>query len=69
MYTLCMFYAKNFGLPGLAHDSLRSYRGLALQEVDRGMRSLRSGDALTMFGGGLRSAGPGCPGHVNGRQD
>jgi len=69
MYSLCMFYAKNFGPPGLAHDSLHSYRGLALREVDRGMRSLRSGYALTMFGGGLRSAGSGCPGHVNGRQD
>ena len=52
-----MFYAKNFGPPGLAHDSLHSYRGLALREVDRGMRSLRSGYALTMFGGGLRCAG------------
>ena len=47
MYPLCMFYAKNFGPPGLAHDSLHSYRGLALREVDRGMRSLRSGYALT----------------------
>lgn len=69
MYPLCMFYAKNFGPPGLAHDSLRSYRWLALREVGRGMRSLRFGNALTTFGGGLRRAGPGCPVHLNGRQD
>jgi len=50
---------NNLGPPGIAHDSLRSYRGLALREVARGVRSLRSGDALTAFGGGLRSAGPG----------
>ena len=31
-----MFYADNFGPPGIAHDSLRSYRGLTLREVDRG---------------------------------
>lgn len=35
----------------------RSYRGLTLRGVDRGLLSLRSGDALTPFGGGLRSAG------------
>jgi len=27
------------------------------------MQSLRSGDALTAFGGGLHFAGPGCPDH------
>jgi len=69
MYLFCIFYAIDFGPPGIAHDSLRSYRGLALREVDLGMQSLRSGDALTAFGGGLRSAGPSCPDHVNGRQD
>lgn len=47
----------------------RSYRGLTLREVDRGLQSLRSGDALTAFGGGLRCAGPGCPYLANGRQD
>jgi len=57
-----MFYAKNFGPPGLAHDSLHSYRGLALREVDRGLRSLRSGDALTAFGGDLHIAGKGTLG-------
>ncbi|HNO08615.1 MAG TPA: hypothetical protein PKJ03_07805, partial [Methanoregulaceae archaeon] len=61
--------AIDFGPPGFAHDSFRSYRGLALREVGRGMRSLRSGDALTAFGGGLHYAGPGCPVHLNGRQD
>ncbi len=69
LYVFCISYAIDFGPPGIAHDSLRSYRGLALREVAWGLRSLRSGDALTAFGGGLRSAGPGCPGHVNGRQD
>jgi len=35
----------------------RSLRGLALRGVDLGTRSFHSGDALTAFGGGLRSAG------------
>jgi hypothetical protein len=39
----------------------RSFRGLALREVVRGSQSLRSGDALTAFGGGLHYAGPGSP--------
>jgi|GEM_PF-5948052 len=69
MYLFCIFYAINFGPPGITHDSLRSYRGLALREVDWGLLSLYSGDALTAFGGALRCADPGCPGSVNGRQD
>ena len=53
-----MYISRNiFGPPGITHDSFRSYRGFALQEVDRGLQSLRSGDALTAFGGGLRCAG------------
>jgi hypothetical protein len=48
---------NNFGPPGIAHDSLRSYRGLTLREVDRDLQLLRSGDTLTAFGGGLRFAG------------
>ncbi len=69
MYLFCIFYAIDFGPPGIAHDSLRSYRGLALRMVGRGMRSLRFGDALTAFGSGLRCANPGCPVHLDGRQD
>ncbi len=46
------------GPPAFAHCSLRSRRGLSLRQVGRGLISLRSGDALTAFGGGLRSAGP-----------
>jgi len=57
MYVICIFYAIDFSPPGITHDSLRSYRGLALREVDLGMQSLRSGDALTAFGGGLCYAG------------
>ncbi|HQN89493.1 MAG TPA: hypothetical protein PLK36_05400 [Methanoregulaceae archaeon] len=57
MYLFCIYYAIDFGPPGTAHYSLRSYRGLALREVDLGLRSLRSGDALTAFGGSLRCAG------------
>ncbi|HPS21850.1 MAG TPA: hypothetical protein PLM60_00405 [Methanoregulaceae archaeon] len=60
----CIYYAIDFGPPGIAHDSLRSYRGLALREVDPGMQSLRSGDALTAFGGGLRCADPCYPGRL-----
>jgi hypothetical protein len=57
MYLFCIYYAIDFGPPGTAHDSLRSYRGLALREVAWGLQSLRSSDALTAFGGGLRCAG------------
>jgi len=57
LYLLCIFYANIYGPPGIAHDSLRSYRGLTLRGVGRGLQSLRSGDALTAFGGGLRCAG------------
>ncbi len=48
LYVFCISYAIDLGPPGIAHDSLRSYRGLALREVARGLRSLPSGDALTI---------------------
>ncbi len=47
---------------------IRSLRGLGLRRVDGGPRTLRSGDALTPFGGGLRFAGMSGPDVLTARQ-
>ena len=41
MYIFCMFYERISALRVSPTTRSRSYRGLALREVDRGLRSLR----------------------------
>ena len=47
LYVLCIFIQLILALRASPTTRSRSYRGLALREVDLGSRSLHSGDALT----------------------